>query len=585
MRRSQPLRETEWTLRPADPAAGPRTIGVIDARVPGCVHDALIAAGIIDDPLRNANEAAARWVGETDWIYETRFTLDPSAADADRVELVCAGLDTVATVFIDDAEIGRAASAHVTHRFDLRGLASGEHALSVHFRGPLAAARAEERARGTRPVNGDWGPYAYLRKPACHFGWDWGPQLPTAGFWAAPVIETWSGARICHVRPLVRTATPEAATIDVHVDFAHATPADRRVEIRLTGPGDAVMDADALIPPDAATVCASLEVPAPALWWPAGYGDQPLYSLVVTLEGDDETLDAWTDEVGLRTVRLDTSGDESGTAFTLLVNDRPIFAQGANWIPTGLFPRADDAERAASLIAAARDAHMNMIRVWGGGRYEGHDFYRACDRAGLLVWQDFMFACATYPEEPPFPDLIEREAREQVARLARHPSVCLWCGGNENILAYRNWDGWRDALAPGQTWGRRYWLELLPRVTAEVDPSRPYWSDSPYSGEESRDPNDPDHGDRHTWDLRFDEVRQIVPRFVSEFGHQAPPALATWREAVDEPFALDGLASRRRQRAWGGNEREFVEPLERWFRCPPDHPSVHGLAQILQARS
>lgn len=247
--------------------------------------------------------------------------------------------------------------------------------------------------------------------------------------------------------------------------------------------------------------------------------------------------------------------------FRFIIDGVPTFIRGANWIPEGLWPRDRTRERVRARLRQAADANMNMIRVWGGGRYEPDWFYETCDELGLMVWQDFMFACACYPEEEPLRTLIEREARYQVARLSRHPCVVLWCGGNECHWACESW-GFKERLAASdspKTWGRHYWRELLPRIVREVDGTRPYWPDSPWSGSEMIHPNDADHGDRHTWDLMGPDFRNIVPRFCSEFGVQSPSNLETLNAAK----LLDGggispelLA---RQRGPGGMERWYKE--------------------------
>jgi beta-mannosidase len=234
-----------------------------------------------------------------------------------------------------------------------------------------------------------------------------------------------------------------------------------------------------------------------------------------------------------------------------------------------------------------RATGFNMVRVWGGGNYLPDGFYEACDELGILVWQDFMFACATYPEDEPFASLVAREAEHQVARLSRHPSLALWCGGNEDILAWWSW-GWKDRLKEGQSWGRRYWLETLPAIVAARDPGTPYWAESPYSGSMEIHPNDPDHGDRHTWDAeaKIEGYRAILPRFSSEFGHQSPPTLATLREEFPEPLlAVGSEALRLRQKAWGGDDFQYKPFLDRRFRAARDFAGYLAQAQHLQARA
>jgi beta-galactosidase/beta-glucuronidase len=284
--------------------------------------------------------------------------------------------------------------------------------------------------------------------------------------------------------------------------------------------------------------------------------------------------------------------------FHFTIDGRATFVKGANWVPEGLWPRDRTPERVRQRLQQLLDANMTMIRVWGGGRYEPDWFYDLCDEMGIMVWQDFMFACACYPEEEPLRSLIEREARYQVARLSRHPCVVLWCGGNECHWAYESW-GFKERLAKSsspQTWGKHYWQEMLPRIVAELSPGTPYWANSPWSGDPSVHPNADDTGDRHTWDVWGEGYRAIVPRFCSEFGQQGPSNWRTLEEAgllrdvtsenVDRPGGVTlppDLTTR--QLGPGGNARWYEQPMREWFREPRDLDEWHAMAQLLQARS
>jgi beta-mannosidase len=339
-----------------------------------------------------------------------------------------------------------------------------------------------------------------------------------------------------------------------------------------------------------------LAVPEPEIWWPRGYGDQPLYPLTVRLApegtadgpardggeagpGEDE----WTRAIGFRSVRLDRRDD----AFTLVVNDVPVFARGANWIPDDCFPSRITSERLAERLGQACDANMNLLRVWGGGLYESDDFYDLCDRLGLLVWQDFPFACAAYPEEEPFATEVEAEARDNVVRLMPHPSLILWNGNNENIEGYHDW-GWQERLGD-RSWGAGFYFGLLPRVVAELDPTRPYWPGSPYSGAPDLAPNDEARGTIHIWDVwnREDYLRYGAyhPRFVADFGFQGPPAYATLRRAVrDEPLTLASPGLAHHQKAIDGMDK-LIRGLGDHLPRPSDLDDWHYLTQLNQARA
>ena len=336
-----------------------------------------------------------------------------------------------------------------------------------------------------------------------------------------------------------------------------------------------------------AQVVLEVELENPDLWWPVGHGEQPLYDLTLTLKKNDEQLDELTKRIGIRKTELDTSVDSIGSAFTLTINHKPIFIKGANWIPDDCFPTRITPERYRERITQALDANMNMLRVWGGGLYEQEAFYDACDELGILVWQDFLFACAAYPEEEPIYSEVEAEARYQVTRLSSHASLVLWDGNNENIWGYFSW-GWQEKLQ-GRTWGKRYYLELLPRIVADLDPTRPYWPGSPYSGSFDIHPLADAHGNKHIWDawntLDYEIYRAYVPRFVSEFGHQAPATYATIAEALTErPLEPDSPGMLHHQKAIDGNKKLMDRLLEH-FPEPQDFDAWHYATQLNQARA
>ncbi|WP_416900748.1 glycoside hydrolase family 2 protein [Micromonospora echinospora] len=571
-----------WTLR-ALPAAGvPVDVAgrVVPATVPGCVHTDLLAAGLIPDPYLDDNETGLAWIGRTDWVYETTFDRPPG--DADRTDLVCAGLDTVATLTLNGVELGRTENMHRSHRFAVGALLrERDNHLVVRFDSAYRYAEAHRDRLGDRP-NAYPEPFQFIRKTACNFGWDWGPTLVTAGIWQEIGLHAWSTARFADVRPLV-TVADGVGTVAVHVTAERA--ADVPLVVRATVAGASV---ETVLPAGERTAVLDLTVRDPRLWWPRGYGDPHRYPLTVTLGTLDGTpLDDWTRRIGFRSVRLDTAADPYGSAFTLVVNGMPVFVRGVNWIPDDVFPDRVTRDRLAHRFDQAMGANVNLLRVWGGGRYESDDFYDLADSLGLLVQQDFLFACAAYPEEEPFRTEVEAEAREQVTRLAVHPSLVLWTGNNENIWGWHDWD-WQEPLA-GRTWGRGYYLDLLPRIVAELDPTRPYWPGSPWSGREEIHPNDPAHGTTHIWDVwntdDYLKYREYVPRFVAEFGYQAPPAYATLRRALsDDPLAPDSPGMAHHQKAIDGN-RKLQRGLDAHLPAPADFDEWHHLTQVNQARA
>lgn len=529
--------------------------GTFGATVPGCVHTDLLAAGVIEDPYLGQNELETHWIGRADWRYSCAFEVTAAMLEAEHLTLVCKGLDTVAEITLNGVQVARTENMHVGYRFALKDrVREGENSLEITFRSPYAYAERMRERLGDLP--GAYAePYNFIRKMACNFGWDWGPTLVTAGIWRELYLESWSGVRLAGVRPLVTEATAERARLEVFTDL-EGSAAGHTLHATLSSPDGAVVaEAETEVSSNDAKL--TLSVANPDLWWPRGHGEQPLYTLTLTLA--ETTAEAsWQGRVGLRTSELDTTPDDTGAAFTLKINGKPIFCKGANWIPDDCFPHRVTAERLRERLTQAAEANMNTLRIWGGGVYESEVFYDLCDELGLLVWQDFLFACAAYPEEAPFAELVEAEARYNVTRLSPHPSLVLWNGNNENLWGYIDW-GWREKLE-NRTWGRGFYLELLPRIVRDLDPSRPYWPGSPYSGDESRHPNADTHGPKHIWDVwnerDYSHYRDYRPRFASEFGFQAPPTYRTLARSIPgtERFATSA-AMLHHQKAVRGNDK------------------------------
>ncbi|WP_340557082.1 glycoside hydrolase family 2 protein [Streptomyces sp. GSL17-111] len=549
---------------------------LLPARVPGCVHTDLLAADVIPDPYLGRNEDEVAWVGRQAWTYERELA---PVGGHERTDLVFEGLDTAARISLDDRVLGSTRNMHRAHRFDVTGLSG---VLEVRFASAYDEAAAVRAATGERP-NVYPEPSQYLRKMACNFGWDWGPTLVTAGIWRPARLEHWSTARIAAVRPLV-TVEDGTGRVELRIEVERTAPGrGRPLTARATVGG-----ASAEVTFEGREAVVRLEVAQARLWWPRGYGEQHLYALDVTLSDASGPLDTWRRRVGFRTVELDRSADAHGTGFTLVVNGERIFARGVNWIPDDAFPARVTPERYRRRLAQAADANVDLVRVWGGGIYEDTAFYDACDELGLLVWQDFLFACAAYPEEQPLRGEIDAEARENVVRLMPHPSLVLWNGNNENLWGFRDW-GWEPEL-DGDSWGEGYYLGLLPRVVAELDPTRPYTAGSPWSGSWDHHPNDPAHGTHHSWEvwnrLDYAEYRADVPRFVAEFGWQAPPTMATLRRALPgEELAPDSPGMLHHQKAEDGNGK-LDRGVARHFRLPEgDVDRWHYLTQVVQARA
>uniref|UniRef100_UPI003D7EE713 glycoside hydrolase family 2 protein n=1 Tax=Kineococcus sp. SYSU DK004 TaxID=3383125 RepID=UPI003D7EE713 len=585
-----------WTLRPLEGDLPERVrrgfaAGPLPATVPGTVHTDLLDAGLVEDPYAGLEEAAQAWLHRSAWDYELTFTAGAPAA-GERTDLAFDGLDTVAALELNGVPLGRTANMHRRYRFDVTGaLAAGENRLRVRFTSALEHAEGVEKDLGARP-RAYAHPFNAVRKMAASFGWDWGPDLQTAGIWKPVSLQRWRTARLAAVRPLaVLDGSTGRLRVAVDVERSGLEGAgDLALHVRVRDLPGGELTASAPVAAGASAAEVAVDVERAPVWWPRGYGEQPLVRVEVELRtraGD--LLDRSEHRTGFRSVRLDTAPDEHGTSCVLVVNELPVFVRGVNWIPEDHLLTRLDRARYARALGDAVEANVNLVRVWGGGIYESDDFYALCDELGLLVWQDVLLACAAYAEEDPLGAELEAELRDNAVRLAAHPSLAVWNGGNENLWGHEDW-GWKEELG-GSTWGLGWYEDLLPRVLAELDGTRPYSPGSPSSpaSPAGLHPNDPDHGTHHVWDvwneLDWTRYRDRVPRFCSEFGWQAPPSAATLAELLgpDERSTTSPVFLAH-QKAVDGNGK-----LERGMAphtgVPADFDDWVWAAQLNQARA
>lgn len=586
-----------WTLSITDGPA-PFPVREVPATVPGTLITDLLAAGLIDDPYLDQNEHELAWTGECDVLYRTVFTRSaPEGTGPGRVNLVAASLDTAATIMLNGARVASVQNQHRSWRFDVTDLLRvGENVLEIRFASPLRTARENIEVLGELPVVGNDLPYNALRKMACNFGWDWGPVLVTSGIAGELALEEWADARLAEVRPRV-TVDASEGTVGLHAQIERADFLDvsaLEVSAQLLDPdGRELTRTTAALGEDGeGTLDLTLSTPDPALWWPRGYGEQPLYAVRIELrDAAGALLDHREHRIAFRTAGVLEEPDEIGTSFTVTVNGRPILAKGANWIPDDCFPTRLTAADYRASVTDAVEAGMNMLRIWGGGLYESELLYDLCDELGILVWQDFTMACAAYSELDPLRSEIEAEAREHIVRLAWHPSLIHWNGSNENVEGYYHW-GWKDTLPEGTAWGLGYYTELFPALLAELDPSRSYTPTSPFSRPLPEDPRNPDHGTVHNWvawaseeDNDYLRYRDTVPRFSAEFGYQGPANFATIARAITErPLEADSPAMLSHQKAARGQDklRRGMAP-----HLPPveGFDDFHFATQLNQARA
>ncbi len=526
-----------WRVHPASDSLPGKVAAAfpsngLPVKVPGTIHTDLLNAGIIPDPFLNRNEVRVQWVHQQRWRYIKTFLLDTQWLNPlQPIFLVFEGLDTVATVRLNGVDVASADNMFLAYRFPVSHLLQpGENTLEVIFESPVRYARSQVAQYGalSAPNSAE---RVYIRKAQYAFGWDWGPSLPTVGIWKPVYLEKLHAGRIDHLRFHTISASSRKAVVQVDVQLEWIDDPSGELQIALREPGKDDPVWNTRIPVKSNAVYCQLEIKNPRLWWPNGMGDPFRYQLEARLFRGKEVVDERSWFVGIRAIRLQQQDERGNPAFQFVVNGRPVYAQGANWIPADVFLPRVTADKYRQLLQMARDAGMNMLRVWGGGVYEANVFYEWCDRLGLMVWQDFMFACGDYPEHEVFLENVRKEAHYQIGRLQHHPCLVIWCGNNENEWIWYQRTGHPPEGMPGYSIFHR----LLPELCHQLDPTRPYWPSSPFGAD--ADPNSTHSGNRHQWNIwsiwqDYRTVEKDDSLFVTEFGFQAPANRPTLEAAI-----------------------------------------------------
>ena len=556
------------------------------ATVPGSVHLDLLDAGLIPDPFVGANEEAVQWVIDKAWNYKLTFSPSAEILQQDQILLHFNGIDTIADIYLNDTFLGNAENMFRSYEFEIKHLlVPGENTLLVKFASlsnTITDFYEAKKIPDTSPMGIEGG--QYIRKAPCQFGWDWGPALPPIGLWKDVDLIGISHPRISDVH--LTQKHDDCITITATVDFDSPVTENFVVEMKLTDPNGMKT-----IINNSASCGMTLEalIEEPQLWFPFGYGEQPLYSVEILLRDGDMILDSKTYQLGLRTIELDQSPDEWGKSFTFVVNDIPIYAKGSNWIPADSFPTRLTRNRLEQWIQDAVASNHNMLRVWGGGLYESDDFYDLCDEYGILVWQDFLFACKIYPmDDKSYIENIKQEVYENVRRIRHRASLALWCGNNEMEWGWQAWNWDRPESAHLKSAYDIFFHHLLPNWLEELDPDTQYWPSSPSSDQPFADPNGQSVGDAHYWDVwhggkPFTSYREQYPRFMSEFGFQAFPTLETINQyAEKEDQNLTSYVMELHQKNNAGN-RLIINQMTEWYQIPTTFEKLMYASHILQA--
>ena len=548
----------------------------VSATVPGSVYHDLLTAGQIEDPFYRDNENEALKIMDNDFIYSRDFTVPADLLESDAVLLRCDGLDTLATVTVNGTVVGTAKNMHRIYEFDVKSvLKAGENHISVKFDSPtrfIKKSYAESRADGSSDAMVG---FPNLRKAHCMFGWDWGPRLPDAGIWRSIQLIGITTARIRDVLVLqAHSGGKVTLTVNTHVtELTGSAP----VTVTVTAPDGTVRTARG--------ERAEIVIDDPQLWWPNGLGAQPLYTVEVTL-GDG--LDSWKRRIGLRTMTVTRKKDQWGECFCHCVNGVDVFAMGADYIPEdNLLPRVNPG-RTRRLLEDAKLANMNCIRVWGGGYYPDDYFYAICDELGLLVWQDFMFACAVYNLTDDFEENIRAEFLDNVRRLRHHPSLALLCGNNEMEQFVAEGE-WVDCPRQKADYIKMYEY-IIPKILKTEAPQTFYWPASPSSGGSFDKPQDPTRGDVHYWDVwhglkPFTDYRNYLFRYVSEFGFQSFPCMETIQAfTLPEDRNVFSYVMEKHQRNASANGK-IVSYLSQMYLYPRNMELLVYASQLLQAQA
>ena len=581
-----------WQFRQITASLQDAEVGWLPATVPGDVHLDLLANKKIDDPFYRDNEAKLQWVENASWEYRDSFDAAPSLLSRSNVDLVFDGLDAAAQVYLNGTQVLKADDSFRVWRVPAKALLhTGSNALRIVFPSPITAAQLVAAMDPWQPRTGT-AAKTYIRKAAYEYGWDWGPRFVTSGIWRPVRVEAWDKVRIADFAIRQRDVSKSAAHVDAEVEIEASSNGPAQISVGYTG-GSAPLTLTKLatLHTGRNIIDIPIEIRQPKLWYPAGYGDQPLYEFTASISAAGQTADKRTTKAGLRSVVLDRHLDQWGRSFQLIVNDIPVFAKGADVIPFDSFANRVTTANYRRILESARDANMNMIRHWGGGYYETDEFYQICDELGIMVWQDFMFGNDWQPGTYNFKLTIEAEAEDQIRRLRDHPSIVVWCGNNETEEAL----GWapRDKLpldVKYQMW-QDYLTEfsgILNRVVERLDAETPYWPSSPSSDYEELS-SKYQSGDAHLWDVwhgrvPFSTYETHNSRFVTEYGFQSFPEMRTI-ESFTQPEDRAGIFTPVMLAHQKNNEGNSIihDYLLKDYPEPKDFPSFLYVSQVLQA--
>lgn len=559
----------------------------IKSNVPGSVYKDLLSAGKIEDPFYRENEDDIRELSRYDYEYEREFQVDKNFLSYENVKLSCKGLDTLAKITINGKTVAETNNMHRHYEFDIRQyIYEGKNKIHIIFYSPI---KFIEKANKRRPL---WGVdttikgYEHIRKAHSMFGWDWGPQLPDEGIWRDIELVGYSAARFENFY-ITQKHDKDKVTLNVDVTTEIIdSEEDYSVELVLLSPsGERVSEKWVSVEYKTSV---SFEINEPKLWWPNGYGEQNLYTLKIVLKHGEHQIDYMEKRVGLRTATIKREPDKWGETFNFHINGLDIFAMGANYIPEDSIIVRGNEDKTRKLIESCIDANFNCVRVWGGAFYPEDYFYDLCDEYGLIVWQDFMFACGVYDLARGFEENICEEIKDNVKRIRNHASLCLWCGNNEMELAWIQWGIPQDTKLK-MDYIKQFEV-IIPEILGKLDPNTFYWPASPSSGGGFLEPGAENKGDVHYWDVwhgrkPFSDFRKYYFRFASEYGFQSFPSMKTIKTfTLPEDRNIFSAVMEKHQKCGtnGYGNKLIMEYLFSYYKYPKDFEATIYASQVLQ---
>ena len=578
----------------------------LNADVPSSIHTNLIANKIIEDPFYRLNEHDLQWIDKKDWEYKTVFTVDETLFDREKIVFNFKGLDTYANIYLNDSLILKTDNMFVGYKVNAKKtIKLGKNTLNIIFDSPIKEGLKERAVLGyqlpnavnDQSENGGLGKKqvaVFSRKAGYHFGWDWGPRLVTSGIWQEIELNAWNTATIKDVYVQQQKLSKESAQLNAKIEIEATRGITTQIYIKIDE--NQYLEKEIELKKGVNKIEIPVKINNPELWWTNGLGNQKLYKIDVQLKEGTKLLASNSHKIGLKTLKVIQQKDSIGESFYFKLNGHAVFMKGANYIPQDVFLDRVTTKDYEKVIKNMVDANYNMIRVWGGGIYEKDIFYDLCDKNGILVWQDFMFACAMYPGDTSFLENVKKEAKYNVKRLRSHTSIALWCGNNENFVAWKNW-GWIDQIknSQGQETVDVIWKgyqdvfhKILPEVVAELDNDTFYWASSPTSakGEDATLTS----GDYHYWRVWGNQesiltYNEAIPRFMSEYGFQSFPDFKSVEKYTEEQdWNIYSEVMKSHQRSNIGN-KNIEMYMDSWYKKPKDFQSFLYVSQLLQSKA